>query len=113
MKVKIHPKYQVCDVSCACGNAFQTRSTQKTIKLEICSACHPFYTGKQKLLDMAGRVERFKKRFSKTEGKMIKRKPIKLAASKTAPKHMKKKVLTSSPKKIVKSADKTKTTSKK
>ncbi|MCK4935494.1 MAG: 50S ribosomal protein L31 [Elusimicrobiales bacterium] len=108
MKAKIHPKYQMCEVSCACGNTFQTRSMGKVIKLEICSACHPFYTGKQKLLDVAGRVERFKKRFSKTEGKMIKRKPKKIAASKTAPKHIKKKVLTSASKKVEKEAPKAK-----
>ena len=112
MKTKIHPKYQICDVSCVCGNTFQTRSTHKVIKLEICSACHPFYTGKQKLLDVAGRVERFKKRFSKTEGKMVKRKPKKVVASKVAPKHMKKKVLSSAPKKVVKPAV-AKTTTKK
>ncbi|MBU2529493.1 MAG: 50S ribosomal protein L31 [Elusimicrobia bacterium] len=111
MKAKIHPKYQVCEVSCACGNTFQTRSMEKIIKLEICSACHPFYTGKQKLLDVAGRVERFKKRFSKTEGQMVKRKPKKIVASKTAPKHIKKKVLSSAPKKAEKAT--TKTTSKK
>ncbi|MEA3306798.1 MAG: 50S ribosomal protein L31 [Elusimicrobiota bacterium] len=111
MKAKIHPKYQVCKVSCACGNTFQTRSMEKVVKLEICSACHPFYTGKQKLLDVAGRVERFKKRFSQTEGKMVKRKPKKLAASTTAPKHIKKKVLSSAPKKVEKKAAK-KTTKK-
>lgn len=61
---------------CACGNSFTTRSIRPEIKLEICSDCHPFYTGRQKLVDTAGRVDRFKKRFAKTEGKMIARKAI-------------------------------------
>jgi large subunit ribosomal protein L31 len=74
MKPGIHPNYQVAQVSCACGNTFTTRSTKPSIKLEICSACHPFYTGRQRLVDTAGRVERFQKRFSKTEGKTVVRK---------------------------------------
>jgi len=52
-------------VSCACGNQFETRSTKKEIRLEICSACHPFFTGKQKLIDTAGRIERFQKKYAK------------------------------------------------
>jgi len=64
MKKGIHPKYDVATVTCACGNTFQTRSTQKEIKVEICSACHPFFSGKQVLVDTAGRVERFKKRYN-------------------------------------------------
>lgn len=64
MKEGIHPYYEVTTVTCACGNTFQTKSTAKELKVEICSKCHPFYTGKQKLLDTAGRIERFKKRYS-------------------------------------------------
>lgn len=68
MKAKIHPVYEVVNVNCACGNTFQTRSTHKgDIHLEICSACHPFFTGKQKLVDTAGRVERFRKRYEKSK----------------------------------------------
>ncbi len=63
MKKDIHPKYQECEVSCVCGNKFTTRSTLSEIKLEICSQCHPFFTGKQKLLDSAGRVEKFNKKY--------------------------------------------------
>lgn len=67
MKEKIHPKYEKTKVSCACGNEFETRSTiAPEIKLEICSHCHPFFTGKQKLMDTAGRVEKFNKRYSRT-----------------------------------------------
>lgn len=65
MKSGIHPEYFDCVVTCSCGNTFQTRSTQKELKVEICSSCHPFYTGKQKLVDSGGRVERFKKRLNK------------------------------------------------
>ena len=63
MKKGIHSKYELMTVTCACGASFQTRSTAKEIKVEICSKCHPFFTGKQKLMDTAGRVERFKKRY--------------------------------------------------
>lgn len=63
MKEGIHPAYQTCRVVCACGHAFETRSTQPSIHVEICSNCHPFYTGKQKIVDTAGRVERFKRRY--------------------------------------------------
>jgi large subunit ribosomal protein L31 len=69
MKEKIHPNYQEILVTCACGNQFKTKSTKKELRLDICSVCHPFYTGKQKLLDTAGRVERFKKRFEKSQVK--------------------------------------------
>jgi len=65
MKPKIHPEYHVVDASCACGNSFKTRSTLETLRVEICSACHPFFTGKQKLIDSAGRVERFNIRYKK------------------------------------------------
>jgi len=63
MKEGIHPMYADATVKCLCGNQFQTRSTRKEINTEICSACHPFFTGKQKLIDTAGRVERFKRRY--------------------------------------------------
>jgi len=63
MKPKIHPKYFETQVTCACGNTFKTRSTVKEIKVDICNACHPFYTGKQKFVDSTGRVERFQKKF--------------------------------------------------
>ena len=66
MKEKIHPKYEKVKVSCACGNEFETRSTIAEIKTEICSNCHPFFTGKQKLMDSAGRVEKFNKKFGRT-----------------------------------------------
>lgn len=63
MKSDIHPKYFDCKVSCGCGNKFQTRATVKELHIEICSVCHPFYTGVQKFVDSAGRVDRFKKRY--------------------------------------------------
>jgi len=63
MKKDIHPNYEECMVTCACGNTFTTRSTKKEIRVEICSQCHPFFTGKQKFIDSAGRVEKFKKKF--------------------------------------------------
>jgi large subunit ribosomal protein L31 len=97
MKTEIHPKYVVAEVSCVCGNAFVTRSTKPSIKVEVCSACHPFYTGKQKMLDTAGRVEKFNKKFSATGGKTVVRKPKKAAKTSVAPKHSKK-VLSSAPK---------------
>jgi hypothetical protein len=64
MKKDIHPNYAETTITCACGNVIQTRSTEKDIKVEICSACHPFFTGKQKLVDTAGRIDRFKKRYN-------------------------------------------------
>jgi large subunit ribosomal protein L31 len=63
MKPGIHPEYNTCEVTCSCGNSFQTRSTQGEIKLTICGSCHPFYTGTQKLIDTQGRVDRFNKRY--------------------------------------------------
>jgi large subunit ribosomal protein L31 len=65
MRAGIHPNYINTTVSCGCGLTFQTRSTQKELRVEICSACHPFYTGQQKLLDTAGRVERFRQKYAK------------------------------------------------
>lgn len=64
MKPDIHPEYQAATVNCACGSTFQTRSTRPEIHVEICSSCHPFYTGRQKLVDTAGRVERFRQRYA-------------------------------------------------
>jgi large subunit ribosomal protein L31 len=63
VKKEGHPHYQNCTVSCVCGNSFETRSTMKEIHVEICSNCHPFFTGKQKLVDTAGRVERFRRKY--------------------------------------------------
>lgn len=66
MKPEIHPQYDEITVACACGNTFKTRSTMKDdLQIEICSECHPFFTGKQKLVDTAGRVDRFNKRYGK------------------------------------------------
>jgi large subunit ribosomal protein L31 len=65
MKDKIHPKYVLATVSCACGNTFKVRSTKKEMRLEICSDCHPFFTGKQKFIDTTGRVEKFRQRYQK------------------------------------------------
>ena len=68
MKIDIHPEYDLVTVNCACGNSFKTRSTHKgDVHIEICSSCHPFFTGKQKLVDTAGRVERFRKKSARTE----------------------------------------------
>jgi large subunit ribosomal protein L31 len=67
MKAGIHPEYQVVTAHCACGAEWQTRSTKKELRLEICSSCHPFYTGKQRILDAAGRVERFNRKYGKKE----------------------------------------------
>ena len=63
MKEGIHPKYEPATITCACGNVIETRSTVKNIQVEICSACHPFFTGKQKLVDTAGRIERFNRKY--------------------------------------------------
>ena len=68
MKTEIHPEYVVSHVHCSCGNEFVTRSTQAEIRVELCSVCHPFYTGKQKLVDTGGRVERFNKRRARQSG---------------------------------------------
>ncbi|MGC9365083.1 MAG: 50S ribosomal protein L31 [Fidelibacterota bacterium] len=69
MKPNIHPKYEKCVVTCACGNTFETRSTAGDLKVEICSACHPFFTGKQKLVDSAGRIEKFNRKYNRTAAK--------------------------------------------
>ena len=65
MKQDIHPAYKPITVSCACGATFQTRSTKESLRLDICSVCHPFFTGRQKLVDSAGRVERYNKKYGK------------------------------------------------
>jgi large subunit ribosomal protein L31 len=67
MKQGIHPEYVVATVHCSCGETFQTRSTVKELRVDICSKCHPFYTGKQKLVDSGGRVERFERRYGKRQ----------------------------------------------
>ncbi len=64
MKSKIHPKYEPTTIKCACGNEIETKSTVKDLRVEICSACHPFFSGKQKIVDTAGRVEKFKRKYN-------------------------------------------------
>jgi large subunit ribosomal protein L31 len=84
MKAKIHPKYEAVTLTCTCGNVIETRSTNFTDKhLDICSNCHPFYTGKQKLIDSAGRIEKFRKKFSK-ENIQAKTKSAKKSKTKVA-----------------------------
>ncbi len=63
MKAKIHPNYLVATATCICGNTFQTGSTKPALKVEVCAKCHPFYTGEQRIVDTAGRVERFRRRY--------------------------------------------------
>ncbi len=67
MKAEIHPEYMEATVTCSCGNEFTTRSTQSQIRVELCNLCHPFYTGRQKLVDSGGRVERYKQRYAKRQ----------------------------------------------
>ena len=62
MREGIHPKYEVATITCACGNAFETRSTRTNLRIDVCSRCHPFYTGEQRLMDTGGQVERFRRR---------------------------------------------------
>ncbi len=70
MKAEIHPDYQEITVTCSCGNVFKTRSTRnKELSIEVCSTCHPFYTGKQKIVDTAGRVEKFRQKYGKQASK--------------------------------------------
>ncbi len=69
MKKGIHPEYEATTITCVCGNVIETRSTKKDIKVEICSQCHPFMTGKQKIIDTAGRVERFKNKYAAKDKK--------------------------------------------
>jgi large subunit ribosomal protein L31 len=86
MKKDIHPKYVEATVHCSCGNTFTTRSTKPELHVELCSQCHPFYTGKQKLVDSGGRVERFNRRFDKkseaAKAEAAKVKPAKAEAAK-------------------------------
>lgn len=105
MKTEIHPNYVISTVTCACGNSFQTRSVRGQYHLEICSECHPFFTGKQKLVDSAGRVERFHKRFQKTQGQTlrIKAKVKQVKTKAAAPKGM-----TTTARKVEKKTPKTK-----
>jgi len=65
MKKDIHPKYVACTVTCGCGNTFETRATIPELRIEVCSVCHPFYTGKQRFVDAAGRVDKFLKKYAK------------------------------------------------
>jgi len=67
MKDKTHPKYEDTTITCACGEVVHTRSTKKNIRVEICSKCHPFFTGEKKYVDSAGRIERFKQRYQKSK----------------------------------------------
>lgn len=69
MKEKIHPKYEVITVKCACGNIFQTRSTRASFTVDVCSNCHPFYTGQQKVIDSAGKIEKFLRKYEKFRDK--------------------------------------------
>ncbi len=73
MKEGIHPEYKSTAITCVCGNVIETKSTKKDIKIEICSQCHPFMTGKQKIMDTAGRVERFNKKYAGQEEKKAKK----------------------------------------
>lgn len=90
MKTEIHPDYVETRVHCSCGNEFVTRSTRETLTAELCNECHPFYTGKQKLVDTGGRVERFRKRTEKTDRSAV--------ASKKAKRAVKAKIKTADPK---------------
>ena len=68
MKAGIHPNYELATVTCSCGNTFTTRSTKPELRSELCSECHPFYTGKQKLVDTGGRIDRFERRYGRRSG---------------------------------------------
>jgi large subunit ribosomal protein L31 len=82
MKKDIHPQYEEATVHCSCGNTFTTRSTKKDLHVELCSQCHPFYTGKQKLVDSGGRVDRFKRRLEKKSPEQEKSEAAKAKAPK-------------------------------
>jgi len=69
MKKGIHPTYQKCIVTCACGNTFETRSTKPFLKVDVCSECHPFFTGQRKIMDTEGRVEKFRRKYAHISGK--------------------------------------------
>ncbi len=82
VRAGIHPPYQEIKVACACGASFSTRSTRKTdLRLEICSACHPFFTGKQRIIDSTGRVERFRQKFGQVQSKRLAKQQSPQAAS--------------------------------
>ncbi|HXT69613.1 MAG TPA: 50S ribosomal protein L31 [Vicinamibacterales bacterium] len=85
MKPGIHPKYHEVEVRCACGNTFKTKSTKPELHLEICSNCHPFFTGRQKLIDTEGRVERFTKRFGAQSASANKARVTAAKAAKATP----------------------------
>ncbi|MCD4657655.1 MAG: 50S ribosomal protein L31 [Planctomycetes bacterium] len=82
MKGVIHPKYAVCKVRCACGHEFETVSLREEMRVDICSNCHPFYTGKQKFVDTAGRVQKFEKRFNWSDMEAMEKAKKKTAAQK-------------------------------
>lgn len=81
MKTDIHPEYVETTVHCSCGNEFVTRSTRESLTAELCNECHPFYTGRQKLVDSGGRVERFRKRTEKTDSSAVEAKKVKKATT--------------------------------
>ena len=68
MKTDIHPEYQTATITCSCGNSWETRSTKPSMSVDVCSACHPFFTGEQRIVDTAGRVERFRRRYTRGSG---------------------------------------------
>ena len=68
MKTDIHPTYQTATITCSCGNSWETRSTKPTMSVDVCSECHPFFTGEQRIVDTAGRVERFRRRYTRGGG---------------------------------------------
>ena len=84
MKKKIHPEYKESTINCACGEVIHTRSTKPNIRVDICSKCHPFFTGKQKLVDSAGMVDKFKKRYEKNEAKKRAAKPAAVTPDESA-----------------------------
>ena len=86
MKTATHPKYEIVEISCACGATLTTRSTEKMIRLDICASCHPFFTGTQKIVDTEGRVERFKKKYTTPVKTDEKAKPTAKAKAKTTAK---------------------------
>ena len=98
MKTDTHPPDAETTITCACGTEYVTRSTREEIRIGICAACHPFFTGKQRFTDTAGRVEKFQKKFAATEGKMVERKAKKVTVKSVTPRHTaKRKVLSSAP----------------
>ena len=91
MKTGIHPEYMVCQVHCSCGHSYVTRATRPELRVELCSECHPFYTGKQKVVDTAGRVERFQRRQAASEAARTAHAAQKAAAAAKKPAPAKKK----------------------